>query len=57
MMPTPIATTMVECPREKKTEPERTRLTGALTFAQHLAGGVVDRGDVVGVECVPQARV
>jgi hypothetical protein len=56
-MPIPIATTTVECPREKKkAEPERARLVSGPPFAQHLADGVVDRRDVVGVECVPQAQ-
>jgi hypothetical protein len=41
---------------EEEAEPERARLAGALTFAQHLASGVVDRGVVVGVEGVPQAQ-
>ena len=57
MIPTPIATTMVEWPREKKyPNAERARLAGALPLAHRLAGGVVDRRDVVGVEGVPQAQ-
>ena len=41
---------------EEVAERERAGLAGAQALAQHLAGGVVDRGDVVGVERVPQAQ-
>lgn len=37
--------------RKEETDPQR-----ALPVAQQLAGGVVDGGDVIGVEGVPQAR-
>ena len=44
--------TMVEWPRENQKPTE----TGPLAVGHQLAGGVVDRGDVVGVERVPHAQ-
>jgi hypothetical protein len=41
---------------EEVPERERSRLVRTLTFVHHLAGGVVDGRDVVGVERVAQAQ-
>ena len=51
-MATEARTTMVEWPSEKK-KPDR---EGPLAFLHQLAHDVVDGGDVVGVEGVPQAE-
>ncbi len=57
MIPTPIATTIVEWPSEKKNPNENGRgWPVPCRSCMHLAGGVVDGRDVVGVEGVPQAR-
>jgi len=41
--------TIVECPSEEESDAQ-----WPLAFAHHLAGCVVDRGDVIGVERVAQ---
>jgi hypothetical protein len=44
--------TTLECPRENQNPTD----SGRFPLAHQLAGGVVDRGDVVGVEGVPHAQ-
>ncbi len=44
--------TIVECPRENQ-KPDRDR---PLAVRHELAGGVVDRGNVIGIERVPHAQ-
>ena len=46
------ATTIVECPSEKK----KPTADGALAFLHELAGHVVDRGDMIAVEGMPQTE-
>ena len=54
MMPTPMATTMVEWPSEKKYPKANGRGWSVPSpLVHHLAGGVVDGRDVVSVEGVP----
>jgi hypothetical protein len=43
-------------PRAKRKARAKTMVERALAFAHQLAGAVVDRGDVVGVDGVPHAQ-
>jgi len=53
----PIKTTRLRTPMIQRNTPHRQRPTVADgPIGQQLAGGVVHRGDVVGVEGVPQAE-